>query len=72
MPAEGATDTYLWDDQSIAFHRCRKCGCVTHWAPVTRSNDRLGVNARLLPPDVLSAARVRRLDGANTEIYLDD
>ena len=46
-PAEGATDVYSWDDQSIAFHRCRKCGCVTHWATITRLDDRMGVNARL-------------------------
>ena len=72
VPSEGATDTYSWDDRSISFHRCRKCGCVTHWSPVTRSTDRMGVNARLLPLDILSAARVRRLDGATTERYLDD
>jgi hypothetical protein len=70
--SEETTDTYLWDDRSIAFHRCRKCGCVTHWTPVIRSDDRMGVNARLFSPEVLSAARVRRLDGANTEEYLDD
>ena len=72
MPAEGATETYLWDDRSIAFHRCRECGCVTHWAPVTRSDDRMGVNARLLPADILATVRVRRLDGATTEKYIDD
>ena len=65
------TQTYMWDDRSIAFHRCSQCGCVTHWAAVDPSRDRMGVNARLLPPDVLAGARVRHLDGANTEEYLD-
>jgi len=65
------TDTYVWDDKSIAFHRCRVCGCVTHWAAVDRSADRMGVNARLMAPEVFTNARVRRLDGANTGKYLD-
>jgi hypothetical protein len=33
----------------------------------------MGINARLLAPDVLAAARVRRLDGASDDWkYLDD
>lgn len=68
----GATDIYMWDDRSIEFHRCRTCGCISHWAPVDRGSDRMGVNARLMPLDVLSKARVRRLDGAVTEKYLDE
>ena len=67
-----ATDVYMWDDRSIVFHRCRVCGCVTHWAPVDRARDRMGVNARLMPLVVVAAARVRKLDGAVTERYLDE
>jgi hypothetical protein len=67
-----ATDTYMWSDRSIAFHRCKSCGCVTHWAGVDPAMDRMGVNARLMDPAVLTAARVRKLDGAVTEQYLDD
>ena len=65
------TDVYMWDDRSIGFHRCRTCGCVSHWAPVDRGRDRMGVNARLMTPEVLVAARVRHLDGAGTERYTD-
>lgn len=68
---DGATHIYMWDDRSLEFHRCGNCGCVTHWAPVDKRLDRMGVNARLMPPDVLAAARVRRLDGAVTGKYLD-
>jgi len=67
----GPTDRYLWDKRSISFHRCSVCGCVTHWWPETRSEDRMGINARLLAHPVLEAARVRYLDGAVTERYLD-
>jgi hypothetical protein len=67
----GTTDKYLWNDRSISFHRCRTCGCVTHWSPETRSEDRMGVNARLLDLAVLETVRVRHLDGAVSERYLD-
>jgi hypothetical protein len=71
VEADPPTDTYMWDDRAIAFHRCRICGCVTHWAAVDPVRDQMGINARLLPPEVLARARVRHLDGANTEQYVD-
>jgi hypothetical protein len=71
-PPDAATDIYMWDDRSIEFHRCRICGCVTHWSPVDKSRRRMGVNARLMEPQDRARARVRRLDGAVSEKYLDD
>jgi len=68
---DGPTDTYEWDDRSIAFHRCRACGCVTHWSSNDPGRDKIGINARLMEPQVLAAARVRRLDGAVSEQYVD-
>lgn len=50
----------------------RHCGCVAHWALVDKAHDRMGVNARLIAPDVLARVRVRRLDGADTGKYLDE
>jgi len=67
----GATDIYMWDDRAIEFHRCQTCGCVTHWWPVDPAKQRMGVNVRLMEMDVLAGARVRHLDGAVTEKYLD-
>ena len=72
VEGEGQTDIYMWGDRIIEFHRCKQCGCVTHWAPVDKSYLRMGVNARLTAPEILAAARVRRLDGAVTEKYLDE
>jgi hypothetical protein len=69
--ADAATEVYMWDDRSIAFHRCRICGCVSHWAAVNPKRDRMGVNARLMAPEVVAQARVRHLDGARTEQYID-
>lgn len=71
VAAEDQTDIYMWGDRSIEFHRCRICGCVTHWAPVDKTLDRMGVNARLMPPEILANARVRRFDGADTWQYLE-
>ena len=66
-----STDRYCWGDKSIEFHRCRNCGCVTHWAAAQRA-DRMGVNARLMAPEILAAARRRRLDGADTWKVLEE
>ncbi len=69
----GATDVYSSGKRSIAFHRCKSCGCTTHWAPLPhRDQGRMGVNARLMDPAVAGAARVRRFDGAGSETYLDE
>ena len=70
----GQTATYRRGDKTIDFHHCPDCGCTTHWSPIAgRDLNRMGINARLLAPDVVGAARVRRLDGASDDWkYLDD
>jgi hypothetical protein len=65
------TDTYAWNDKNVDFHRCKNCGCVTHWTPRNPTRDRRGINARLLPPEVFAAAKLRHRDGAVTGKYLD-
>ena len=67
-----ATDVYMRGQKTIQFHRCRHCGCVTHWTAVDKTRDRMGVNARLMEPEVLARARVRHLDGADSWKYLDE
>jgi hypothetical protein len=61
----GGTDTYEWDDRSLKFHRCKTCGCVTHWSPSDPARDRMGVNVRLMAPEVVGAARLRKFNGAS-------
>lgn len=68
----GDTDTYIWGDRMLVFHRCKACGCYTHSTPVDRSSDRMVVNARMMAPEILAAARVRRFDGADTWTVLDE
>ena len=67
----GLTDTYMRDPKKLEFHRCKICGCVTHWAPLDKTRDRMGVNARLMLPEILFQVRVRHLDGADTWKFLD-
>jgi len=62
-PAEGATFVYMWGDRMIEFHTCKTCGCTTHWAPADKTRERMGVNARLMDPIVLAAAKVRKIAG---------
>ena len=67
----GDTATYLWGDKELTFHRCPTCGCATHWTAIDPALDRMGVNARLMDPAVVAAARVRKYDGADTGKYLE-
>jgi hypothetical protein len=56
----GPADIYMWGERKLEFHRCRACGCVTHWSAVDRTWPRMGVNARLMPPEALAAVPVFR------------
>ena len=66
VPESGATDIYIWGDKEIEFHRCRNCGTFTHWAAIDKNLDRMAVNARLMPPEILRDVRVLKFDGANS------
>jgi len=62
----GATATYCWGDKSLDLHHCATCGCTTHWSPRPGTDpNRMGVNARLLAPEIIETTRIRRVDGAN-------
>jgi hypothetical protein len=68
----GATTAYTWGRKSLRFIRCARCGCITHWEPIlAERGSRVGVNARNFDPLQLGPLRIRRLDGAVTERYLD-
>ena len=59
------------DEPRLAFHHCVTCGCATHWASLNDVN-RMGINARLMPAQVLAAIPVERLDGARTWEIVED
>jgi|SRR5579871_384054 len=61
----GETTIYVRGVKRVQFHHCAVCRCLTHWSPADRSRNRMGVNARLMAPEVLKAARIVPLDGAS-------
>ena len=63
LPADPPTDVYVWGDRTLTTHRCQNCGCVSHWVAMDPEVDVMGVNARLMDPEVLAAARVRNSPG---------
>jgi hypothetical protein len=67
---QDATDIYMWGDRTLQFHRCKTCGCLTHWSKVDPKSDRMGINARLMDPTTVRSLRIRKLDGAVTFTYL--
>ena len=69
LPDASLTHTYAWNGRNVDFHRCRNCGCVTHWFPRDATRDRRGINARLFPAPVLDGARIRYRDGAGTGTF---
>lgn len=64
---------YMWGDKTLEFHRCASCGCIMYHERAVKAGDetRLGINTRMLPPEVIAGIRIRRLDGAATWKYLD-
>ncbi|SDH58910.1 hypothetical protein SAMN05216466_11184 [Paraburkholderia phenazinium] len=63
FPADNdSTDTYtdMCNEHRLEFHRCSFCGCVTHWRAVDGSQPRIGVNALMMPPDLIAEARFLR------------
>ena len=64
---------YSWGDKNLAFVRCGKCGCFSHWRGLDENStlDRMGVNARLFTNVEIDKIPVRRFDGANTWKFLD-
>ncbi len=69
---ENGLDGYIQGDRSLTTWRCRACGCTTHWTATDPTLQRMAVNARMMPPDIVRAARIRRFDGADTWTFLDD
>jgi len=59
----GATNIYIWGERVIEFHSCKICACTTHWSPVDKGYHRMGVNARMMPPEIVAAARITRTNG---------
>jgi hypothetical protein len=69
-PDPTATETYLWGDRELAFHRCRACGCITHMEAVDTDPPSLyGLNARLMRGLDPASVTVRRKDNGHSGFF---
>jgi hypothetical protein len=72
LTASEAFHEYSWGDKNLAFVRCSKCGCFSHWKSLDpNKTDRMGLNARLFTNVEIDKIRVRHFDGANSWKYID-
>lgn len=63
---------YLWNDRVIEFYHCDRCGCMTRYESVDKSeSSRIAVNARMMAPEDIAGLKIRTFDGAKTWKYLD-
>jgi hypothetical protein len=62
---EGATETYVWGDRELAFHRCKECGCVTHMSAIDPPQI-YGINVRMIPVLDPASVHVRQKDNGHT------
>lgn len=63
LSTPGATETYSWGDRNLEFHRCRACGCVTHWKSTDGDASRMAISGRLLDPADIAEVPVRQSEG---------
>jgi hypothetical protein len=69
---KGGLSKYSWKRKIRAYYRCKKCGCVTHYAyRRQRRNTIIAVNAVNFEPAVLTGARIRHLGGAASWKFFD-
>ena len=65
-----ATDTYLWGNRWLAFHRCKQCGCVVYMVAVEEKPPFIyGINARMIPTLDPSSVHVRQYDNGHTGFF---
>lgn len=65
IAVSGPTETYLWGRRALAIHRCKSCGCLTHWSGLRPDIRKGGVKARLLDGFPFDGAKVVLFDGAS-------
>jgi hypothetical protein len=68
----GSLQKYSWNRRIRDYHRCKRCGCVTHYTYRKRQRQTtVAVNAANFDLAALAGVRVRHLDGALSWKMLD-
>ena len=69
-PDPDVTETYVWGDRWLAFHRCRACGCVTHMEAIAEDPPHLyGVNSRMMLGLDPSTVALRQVDHGHSGFF---
>lgn len=69
-PSPEATETYMWLDRELAFHRCRICGCITHMEAVALNPPLIyGVNARMMVGLDPSQVKLLQVDNGHSGFF---
>lgn len=76
LAGEDTTQTYIYGDKELAFHRCARCGVVVYWrgheGPSPEHAGRLAVNMNLVEPvSAIANLPIRHFDGADTWRFLN-
>jgi len=69
LPDKSILDSYAWGGKNVDFFRCHTCGCVTHWLPRNKKRTSMGINARLLEPELLEGVEIEYKDSSGTGIF---
>jgi hypothetical protein len=69
-PDPTATEVYSWQEGHIAFHRCKTCGCVTHFTAAKQTPPAvIGVNCRNMAGLDPANVRIRRIDNSHSGFF---
>ena len=69
LTGEGDLEAYVWGDRTLAFWRCRHCGCITHHTAIGQPATIRGVNARLFVDFDPATVVLNRSDNAHTGYF---
>ncbi|MFA0016612.1 GFA family protein [Vibrio lentus] len=66
IDSKDKTDFYCWGDKEVEFHRCKLCGCLTHYVTTEKCSEEIvAVNMRMAENELLSSIPVRKINGAS-------
>ncbi len=64
--SDAGTSTYIWGDKEVEFHRCKNCGCITHYLTTDLCPDKVvAVNFRMVDSSIYKDVPVKEIDGAS-------
>ncbi|GAB7335870.1 hypothetical protein MBLNU13_g08130t1 [Cladosporium sp. NU13] len=65
VKVEGETEAYSWGKKTLAYNRCKNCGCMTHYSVVKpeETEPRVVVNCRMMEREGFNSLESEQSDG---------